>query len=178
MASVLSHPAVALGLGPVFRRLGIAPRFWAVGAACTVVPDVDALGFGLRIPYESLLGHRGLTHSLAFAAALAGALTFVSWREHPSRAVLFTYLFLCAASHSMLDAMTDGGLGVAFLSPFTNARFFLPWRKIHVSPIGIFEFFEPRVLAILRSELVWIWLPSAALAALGAVTGWIPRRSD
>ena len=31
-----------------------------------------------------------------------------------------------------------GGLGVAFFSPFSNARYFLPWRPIRVAP-GIEE---------------------------------------
>jgi hypothetical protein len=26
--------------------------------------------------------------------------------------------------------MTNGGLGVAFFSPFDNGRYFLPWRPI------------------------------------------------
>jgi len=35
---------------------------------------------------------------------------------------LFAYLFLATASHGVLDAMTNGGLGVAFFSPFDNRR--------------------------------------------------------
>ena len=41
-----------------------------------------------------------------------------------------------ALSHPLLDAMTDGGLGVALLWPFSNERFFAPWTPIPVSPIG------------------------------------------
>lgn len=33
--------------------------------------------------------------------------------------------------------LTDGGLGVAFFSPFDNKRYFLPWRPIRVSPISV-----------------------------------------
>jgi inner membrane protein len=61
------------------------------------------------------------------------------------RFTLFTYLFLATASHGVLDAMTDGGLGVAFFSPFDNRRYFLPWRPIVVSPISIARFFSGRV---------------------------------
>jgi hypothetical protein len=35
-----------------------------------------------------------------------------------SRLSVWTYFFLAAASHGLLDAMTDGGLGVAFFAPF------------------------------------------------------------
>jgi len=67
--------------------------------------------------------------------------------------------------------MTDGGLGVAFFSPFNNDRYFLTWRPIRVSPIGIGRFFSDRGLAVLQSELLWIWLPSAVLAALAWLWG-------
>src|SRR5215831_7502105 len=50
------------------------------------------------------------------------------------RFALFAYLFLATASHGVLDAMTNGGLGVAFFSPFDTTRYFLPWRPIRVSP--------------------------------------------
>jgi inner membrane protein len=61
--------------------------------------------------------------------------------------------------------MTDGGLGVAFFSPLGNQRHFLPWTPIRVSPIGVGRFFSERGLAVLQSELLWIWLPAALFAA-------------
>jgi inner membrane protein len=62
--------------------------------------------------------------------------------------------------------MTDGGLGVAFFAPFDNTRYFLPWTPIRVSPIGLGRFFTARGLAVLASELLWIWLPATLLAAV------------
>lgn len=72
---------------------------------------------------------------------------------------VLAYLFVATASHDCLDAMTDGGLGVAFFSPFDDWRYFLPWRPIHVSPIGVARLFSQRGLTVLQSELLWIWLP-------------------
>ncbi|HEX7809721.1 MAG TPA: metal-dependent hydrolase, partial [Thermoanaerobaculia bacterium] len=57
-------------------------------------------------------------------------------------------------------------LGVAFFSPFSNVRYFFPWRPIRVSPIGP-RFFSARGLATLQSELLWVWLPCVTLALLG-----------
>ena len=57
-----------------------SPRLWLFGAACAVVPDVDVFGFWLGIPYEDLLGHRGLTHSLGFAAVLSGLVVATAFR--------------------------------------------------------------------------------------------------
>jgi len=72
---------------------------------------------------------------------------------------------LCAAtaSHGVLDAMTDGGLGVAFLAPFDDARYFLPWRPIPVSPISASRFLSEHGLAIMQAEVLLIWLPAAIL---------------
>jgi inner membrane protein len=77
---------------------------------------------------------------------------------------LIAYLFLATASHGVLDAMTDGGLGVAFFSPFYNGRYFFPWRPIRVSPIALGRFFTPRGYLILRNEFFWIWLPAGSFA--------------
>jgi inner membrane protein len=178
MASLLSHPAAAIGFAPFFRGARFTRSVWLAGAACSLAPDVDALGFRMGIRYEEMLGHRGLTHSLPFAAALAGflALTLPARAAaRRKRGALFLYLFLCAASHGLLDAMTNGGLGIAFFAPFSGRRFFLPWRPIEVSPIGISGFFGRRGLEILQSELRAVWAPSLALAGLGLLAGRLLR---
>nr|WP_312392519.1 metal-dependent hydrolase [Stenotrophomonas geniculata] len=77
-----------------------------------------------------------------------------------------TFVFICAASHPLLDAMTSGGLGVALAWPWSEQRFFAPWRPIRVSPFAP-QFFSARGIATLLSELRWVWLPLAA-----AVVAW------
>jgi inner membrane protein len=150
-------------------------RFWIAGALCSVLPDLDVIGFRFGIHYSDFWGHRGFTHSLLFAAILATLIALLAFRKL-SPAVpgfwIWTYLFLATASHGLLDAMTDGGLGVAFFSPFNNSRYFLPWRPILVSPIGVGRFFSERGFAVLQSEFVWIWLPAGLFAALM----WLWRR--
>ncbi|MBN5161646.1 MULTISPECIES: metal-dependent hydrolase [unclassified Stenotrophomonas] len=76
------------------------------------------------------------------------------------------FVFVCAASHPLLDAMTSGGLGVALAWPWSEQRFFAPWRPIRVSPFAP-QFFSARGLATVMSELRWVWLPLA-----GAVVAW------
>jgi LexA-binding, inner membrane-associated putative hydrolase len=75
--------------------------------------------------------------------------------------------FIVIASHGALDAMTSGGLGIAFFAPFPGRRYFFPWRPILVSPIGVQRFFSPRGMAVLASEIVWVWVPSAMVGAAG-----------
>lgn len=169
MASPISHAVAALSIGTCFYRPQIPKRVWLVGALCSVIPDLDAIGFRLGIHYGDFWGHRGFTHSLVFAALLAGVVASLVFRRGVSgigRFALFGYLFLATASHGVLDGMTDGGLGVAFFSPFDNKRYFLPWRPIHVSPFAVHRFFSARGFAILQNEAVWIWLPAILFAAL------------
>jgi inner membrane protein len=177
MASVLSHAVAALGIGACFYRPGTPKRVWVAGALCSVIPDLDVIGFRFGIPYGAFCGHRGFTHSILFAALLATLVMLVAFRQGVpglGRFTLWTYFFLATASHGLLDAMTDGGLGVAFFSPFNNTRYFLPWRPIRVSPIGIARFFSHRGLEVAQSELLWIWLPTATLIL---VTWLIHRRA-
>ena len=171
MASVFSHPAVALGLGPMFASK-VEHRVWVLGAACSVAPDLDVIGFHYGIPYGDLFGHRGITHSLPFAAlmafACAGALfRSPAWRGR--RVAIGAFLFLCMASHGFFDAMTNGGLGIAFFAPFQDRRYFLPWRPLEVSPIGTYGFFGPRGVRVLKTELVWVWLPCLALGLAASI---------
>jgi inner membrane protein len=173
MASEISHAVVALAIGRTTGWRAMPARFWWLSVLCSVLPDVDVLGFALGIEYGDLLGHRGLTHSLCFALVLSlvvvrmqfpeAALGSQSWWR------LIAHFFLVTASHGFLDAMTNGGLGVAFFAPFDPSRYFLPWRPVEVSPIGLAGFFTPYGAQVLASELMWIWIP-VGLAALAVGT--------
>jgi len=157
-----------MSIGACFYCPVLPRRAWILGAVCSILPDLDVLGFRYGIRYGDFWGHCGFTHSLLFAAfAALAALLLGFWKELSSirKFYLWTYLFLATASHGALDAMTDGGLGVAFFSPFDTGRYFLPWRPIHVSPIAIGRFFTHGGLAIFQNELLWIWLPATLLAA-------------
>ena len=161
MASLLTHAVVGVALGQAAKldwRKGW--RFWCAAISCSILPDIDVIGFQLGIPYGDLWGHRGLTHSILFAAIVGFLLTVLlvnCWRERWKLALL---LFGIAASHGLLDAMTNGGLGVAFFSPFNPQRYFFPWRPIRVSPLSAQAFFSGRGIGILWSEIRWVWGPA------------------
>ena len=173
MPTIFTHPAVALALTPFFRGALPGKRWIVAGAMLTVLPDFDTIGFRFGVEYGDLLGHRGLTHSLAFAAAVAGGLALFARRRRGS---LFLYLFLCTASHGLLDAFTDGGLGVAFFAPFDDTRYFFPWRPIEVSPIGLARFLGPRALDVLLSEVLWVLAPSLLLYLFGRAMEHLAKR--
>jgi len=81
MAPLPSHAIAALGLGAFFYKPGIPKRVWVVGALCSVIPDIDVIGFRFGIRYGDFWGHRGFTHSLVFAAVLASAVVFLGCRD-------------------------------------------------------------------------------------------------
>jgi inner membrane protein len=178
MPTVISHAVAALGIGTALFGRKAPVRVLALGAVCGALPDADVIGFPLGIRYGDLLGHRGLSHSLVFAAALAAlAMPLARNEGRPGWAKLWTYLFLATASHGLLDALTDGGLGVGFFAPFDETRYFFPFRPIEVSPIGP-GFFSKRGLVVIASELLWVWLPSLALAGIATVWRKAPPVSN
>lgn len=168
MASAFAHAVAATAIG---SSLGVPWRLWgtlALGMACAVLPDLDVVGFFFGIPYEHALGHRGLSHSIPFAAAVSFGLLQIAYRNSSrvERRRLGVFFFLATSSHGVLDAMTNGGLGVAFFAPFDNTRYFFPFRPIEVSPLEPHMFFTLRGLTVLATEFVWVGIP-ALLAILG-----------
>src|SRR5258707_6020100 len=108
MASAFSHAVAALSIGTCFYRPQTPKRVWIAGAICSVIPDVDVIGFRFGIHYGDFWGHRGFTHSLVFAALLSGAAAVILARRDElgiGRFALFAYFFLATASHGVLDAM-------------------------------------------------------------------------
>lgn len=174
MPSAVSHAIFATALGMGLPATGRSRGVLLIGAACSVLPDLDVIGFRLGIRYGDLLGHRGLTHSLPFAAAVALVVAALPlWaRGALSRTTLGLYVFAATLSHGLLDAFTNGGLGIAFFAPFDRTRYFSPFRPIEVSPIGFAAFFTKEGLSVLPSEILWVWLPAAALACTLAILRW------
>ncbi len=171
MPTIFTHPAVPLALGLALGRKTLSPRLIAAGAFASILPDFDSIAFKLGIAYADQFGHRGASHSLLFALAVGfiGAAAAPWLRTTRWRALWF--IALCTASHPLLDALTNGGLGVALLWPWSHERIFGPWRPIAVSPIGI-GFFSGRGVRVLWSELFWVWGPVFGVA--GCV--WASRR--
>jgi inner membrane protein len=161
VASLLTHGVFAVALGQAAGQSARRDwRFWAAAVLCSILPDADVIGFRIGIHYGALWGHRGMTHSLLFAAItglVVGVLLGHLPRERCGLALLF---FFITASHGVLDAMTDGGLGVAFFSPFDVSRYFLPWRPMHASPIGAHAFFFSHGIRVLWSEIRSVWAPA------------------
>jgi inner membrane protein len=167
MATCFSHPAVPLAIAcwfPSLRR----PSLLLTASLLSAAPDLDAIGYFLGVPYEAWCGHRGCTHSLAFAAAFTALLarplarrTGVPWVR------VWAFFAVAMASHGVIDMATNGGHGIALLWPLSTERFFWPWQPIEVAPLGIRAFFSRWGLEVLASEAVWLWLPAVVVGVVG-----------
>jgi inner membrane protein len=163
MASIFGHALASIAIGNSFSKKMTTWKFWLLGILCAIIPDADVIGFHFNIKYNSFWGHRGFSHSLLFALLFGLCITILFYRKalFSKKGIGYLLFFtVCTASHAVLDALTTGGLGVAFFSPFDTSRYFFPWRPIRVSPIGVGRFFTERGLIVLVSELIWIGIPS------------------
>jgi inner membrane protein len=172
MASAITHAFIALPLGKAVFPGEMSWRFWAWSIFCSVIPDIDALGFFRGVAYGSLFGHRGFTHSLFLAFFLSLAAVWLGFREapplSPPRWKLWLFFFALACSHGALDALTGRGYGVAFFSPFDATRYSFPWAPIKISPIGLTSFLSSRGKEVMVNEIGWVWIPS--------LLGWAAAR--
>ncbi|MBQ0930616.1 metal-dependent hydrolase [Ideonella alba] len=169
MPSILSHVAVPIAGRVALGKSAVLPSLFALGLLASCIPDADVALLRLGVPYDSEFGHRGASHSLAFAVLLAAAMAFTWARVTKlSAGGPFLYLLVCAASHPLLDTCTNAGHGAALLWPLSGERYFAPFRPIEASPLSLRRFFGEPGLRVLVSELLWVWLPSLLLGALYA----------
>ena len=173
MPSLISHAVVAVASGISFAPRNVPNHFWILSLICSVIPDADIITFSFGIPYYHLFGHRGFFHSPFFCLLMGIVVVSVFLRNIGffSRLWFFylTFFFLLSASHSFLDAFTNGGLGIAILFPFDNARYFFPWRPIVVSPISVASFISRWGLVVIKNEILWVWFPSFLLVIISRV---------
>jgi inner membrane protein len=136
------------------------------GVVAAVLPDLDVLAFRFGLSYAHELGHRGASHSLVMAVVLGLLALVLAPRLRASKRATFSFVTVAAASHGLLDMLTNGGLGVALAWPFSQARYFFALQVIEASPLSFRRFFSPAGLAVVTSELLWVWLPAVALGGL------------
>ncbi|PJZ55918.1 hydrolase [Leptospira barantonii] len=161
----MTHTAVPISFAIAFGNKFVPIRLVLLGIVFSILPDADVIAFKFGIPYESDLGHRGFSHSVLFAFSLSVlACVLIRWFKARME-IMILFLFISILSHGVLDAMTNGGLGVGFLIPYSSERFFFEQRPIRVSPIGIKNFLTDRGVAVLKSEISVVWIPLLEIAA-------------
>ncbi len=166
MASFFSHPAFPVALLISKARPFISKKLFGLCFFLTLLPDADVIAFRFGIPYASQWGHRGFTHSIVFALFVGFICTFFSRKLDSTFRIVFLTTTLSTLSHCVFDALTNGGLGVAFFWPLTSHRYFFPFHPVEVSPIGVKGFLSYRGLVVVFSEILWIWTPCLFLSFL------------
>lgn len=170
MATIMTHAIVGYTIARICVRKPVSPLYWVLTLVAPILPDLDVLGHKYGIRYQDCFGHRGAFHSIfvAFLAALALVALFKLCTNTKGFKLVkdcFWGLFLGISSHGMIDALTNGGLGVAIFWPVKCARYFFPVRPLEVSPLTIERFFEQGFF-IMKNEFSYIWIPCLAILFL------------
>lgn len=168
MATIISHALIA---GSLFSISPISPKKKTLVLCLlgSILPDFDVIGFKFGIQYQDMLGHRGFTHSILFSFIYA-ILCLLLYRNTQKlmKFKLFSLFFLSIFAHAIFDMLTNGGLGVGLLIPFSSERFFFPIRPLEVSPIGV-NFFSARGLDVIYNEFIYIFIPSICIFILAYI---------
>ena len=173
MPSVFTHSLVGVVASRMLAR-SVPKRFWVLSVLLPALPDIDVIGFLFGFSGDDILGHRGITHSILFAAivGILAVTTFFrkSGLTRKAMLLLTAYFFLITASHGFLDAFNDTRIGVAFWAPFENGRYLFPFNPIVPSSVlltdsssfGVSLIVE-KIYTLMRSEILWVWVPLLAL---------------
>jgi inner membrane protein len=163
MPTTITHAIIGVASAAVLPKKVRSWRIYLASIICSTLPDADVIAFSFGIPYGHLLGHRGLSHSISFAMAVSLVVVICLFRQIKLFSTtwwLLVYFFsLVGATHGILDALTNGGMGIALLAPFDNTRFFFPIRPFPVSPIGLNAQNIGWKIRVLTQEMIYIWLP-------------------
>ena len=165
MPTILTHAALPLIAAWGLGSGRIPPRLALTAAIVALIPDLDVFGRFAGIPAESIMGHRGASHSVAAALVIGMLAACMPVRSVGWRARAFV-LFLAGLSHGLADMLTDGGKGIALFWPMSSDRMFFWFRPLDVSPIFLRGLENGKLPLVLASEALWLLLPISLLAIL------------
>lgn len=175
MASVFGHILVSSTIGVTGFTQKASYKALVFAGLCSIIPDADVLAYQHGIPYSSIWGHRGWTHSLSFAVVFGTLIAGIFYGKARDWWKMALWFVLATASHPLLDMLTNGGRGCALWWPFSEERLFFPIRVIQVSPLGARAFFSKWGLSVLQSEAFWIGLPCLVLILMHRLRGYFTR---
>ena len=81
MPTLFTHSFIPLVLGHTLTDKKLPLRFWILAVFCSVLPDLDVVGFSLGVSYGDFFGHRGFFHSIVFALILSLAVTAYLFKD-------------------------------------------------------------------------------------------------
>ncbi len=170
MPTIISHAVIGMtGTNLMQGENSGRLKLVLLSILCAIAPDADVITFKLGIAYGDFFGHRGFFHSIFFAAVLDFSVRALFYRSDKlfsgTGFFLSAYFSIIAISHGVLDAFTNGGLGIALLSPFDNTRYFFWKTPIQVAAIKPAKFFSAHGIRVMSNEMLWVWLPCLLILA-------------
>ena len=129
----ITHIALGACMGEAFldRKLGKKAMIW--GALAQSVPDIDFVASFWMNTSNSLLAHRGFTHSFLFVAIITVFFSLMAERWHrPHNISLKKWLIFFGGViffHVFIDAFNNYGVG--WLEPFSHNR--ISFNAIYVA---------------------------------------------
>ena len=129
----ITHIALGACMGEAFldRKLGKKAMLW--GALAQSVPDIDFVASFWMNTSNSLLAHRGFTHSILFVGLIAVFFALMAERWHRPHNISFRKWFQFFAgvifAHVFIDAFNNYGVG--WFEPFSHQR--ISFNSIYVA---------------------------------------------
>ena len=112
----------AVGEAVLGKKAGNKAMVW--GAIAGTIPDLDVLSGYFLSDFDSLLFHRGITHSILFAILSAPVLAYFVNKIHSKSDPTFrdwlNLFFWCVFIHPLLDIFTNYGTQLFY--PFSDYR--------------------------------------------------------
>ncbi len=129
----LTHIALGACIGDALLGKRVGKRAMLFGALAQSIPDIDFISTFWMPTTDSLLAHRGFTHSMLFCSAMTFFFAFVAERTHrPHNISLSRWLIFFGLEmfvHIFLDAFNNYGVG--WFEPFSHYR--ISFNTIYVA---------------------------------------------
>lgn len=121
----LTHIALGACLGELFFEKGFGKKAMVWGALAQSIPDIDFVTSLWMSTPESLLAHRGFTHSLVFALMIVPVFSLIANKLHKPHNISFlkwnVFFTTAVLLHLFVDAFNNYGIG--WFEPFNHHRF-------------------------------------------------------
>lgn len=121
----LTHIVLGACIGEAFFEKGFGKKAMLWGALAQSIPDIDFISsFWLSTP-ESLLAHRGFTHSILFALLMIPLFSLTAAKIHRIHSISFRTWILFFGTELFVHLFLDGfnNYGVGWFEPFSHLRF-------------------------------------------------------
>lgn len=121
----LTHIVVGACIGEAFFEKGFGKKAMVWGALAQSIPDIDFVSnLWLHAP-DTLLAHRGFTHSILFTILIVPIFALIADKVHQPHNISFKkwniFFLVELLFHLFLDAFNNYGIG--WFEPFSHYRF-------------------------------------------------------